>query len=353
MNFGIYKLRISVVVVTGAYGYITRQVVALLLQKNYTVGGTVLSQHESSTLSRLFNTDKLILEQCPDFSVDNAFEEVFKKYNTRIEHVIHTASPVIFQDSDVERHIIQPALNGTIGVLDGLKKYSAESVKTLVHTSSIAATTTYEGLYVPGKVINEDSWNDETREEAQNDAVTAYFYSKPLAEHYTRYFLQNNKVILKYRLTTVHPGYVFGPQAFQETAGGRLNETCQIIKEVVDSNVGDELNWDFSAVFVDVRDVAKAHVAPLENPELDQKRLLLTPYTFSLQEIADIINENFPELRGKIATGNPGNGKEINKKLSTFDNSRTQKLLGIDFIDLKTSIIDTVDQILKATGRKV
>lgn len=52
--------------------------------------------------------------------------------------VIHTASPFHFSVTDTKKDLLDPAINGTTGVLKAIKK-SAPSVKRVVITSSFAA----------------------------------------------------------------------------------------------------------------------------------------------------------------------------------------------------------------------
>lgn len=58
-------------------------------------------------------------------------------------------------------------------------------------------------------------------------------------------------------------------------------------------------------LWTDVRDLALAHVRAAERHEAAGKRFLITAGHFSNRQIADIIAEEFPELKGKIA------GKEV------------------------------------------
>ena len=54
--------------------------------------------------------------------------------------VIHTASPFHFNFKDARKEMLEPAINGTIGILRAAKAH-APSVKHVVITSSFAAIT--------------------------------------------------------------------------------------------------------------------------------------------------------------------------------------------------------------------
>lgn len=104
---------------------------------------------------------------------------------------------------------------------------------------------------------------------------------------------------------------------------------------------------EFAGGHIDVRDVAKAHILAFQKDELIEQRLMLHAGLFTTQTLLDIINEQFPELKGKIPAGKPGTGNP-DDALTPVDNSKTKKLLGFEFIDLKKDLYDTISQILEA-----
>lgn len=55
-------------------------------------------------------------------------------------------------------------------------------------------------------------------------------------------------------------------------------------------------------LWVDVRDLALAHVRAAERPEAAGKRFFITTGHFSNMEIADIIRNKFPDLADKLPT---------------------------------------------------
>lgn len=98
-----------------------------------------------------------------------------------------------------------------------------------------------------------------------------------------------------------------------------------------------------------MRDLALAHVKAAELPEAANKRFFVTAGYFSNEEIADIVRENFPELKDKVpAKGTKGGGYPA-EGIYKYDNSRTREVLGIQFRSLKDSIVDTVKS-LQAVG---
>ena len=103
---------------------------------------------------------------------------------------------------------------------------------------------------------------------------------------------------------------------------------------------------------VDVRDVAKAHLLAFQKEETIGQRLILHSSKFASQDIVDILNEDFPQLNGKIPVGKPKTGVlGIGEKGAIVDNSKTKEILGFEFIGLRQTIHDTAAQILKHEGK--
>ena len=96
-------------------------------------------------------------------------------------------------------------------------------------------------------------------------------------------------------------------------------------------------------LFVDVRDLALAHVLAAEKDEAGGKRFFIVSGHFCNKEIAEIIREEFPELKDNLPTGDalqPGAYPE--QGTYGFDSSRSKNVLGLTYRSLRESIVDTV-----------
>lgn len=103
-------------------------------------------------------------------------------------------------------------------------------------------------------------------------------------------------------------------------------------------------------LWVDVRDLALAHVRAAELPEAANKRFFVTAGYFSNKEIANIIREAYPALASRIPEGDAQkSGDYPAEGVCKYDNSRTVDILGIKFTSLKDCIVDTVES-LQAVG---
>ena len=111
----------------------------------------------------------------------------------------------------------------------------------------------------------------------------------------------------------------------------------------------DELAPSGVFLWIDVRDLALAHVLAAEQADAANKRFFLTAGYYSNKEIAEIIRDNFTDLASNVpgAKGLEPGGRPT--EVYKYDNSRAVKVLGLKFTSLKDSIVDTVKS-LKAVG---
>ncbi|CCC66867.1 hypothetical protein NCAS_0A03090 [Naumovozyma castellii] len=340
------------VFISGATGFVAQHIINQLLEQNFKVIGSVRSQAKADKLLRQFNSNKnLSLEVVEDISNLAAFDEVFSKHGKEIKYVLHTSSPFFTECDDYEKDLLIPALNGTKGILNSILKYAADNVERVVITSSIAAMFDFTRDLDPSYFYDENSWNPDSYQEALTDGGHAYNGSKKFAERYAWNFVQEHKNEIKFKLTTVNPCYVFGPQLFDENVTAKLNTSCELINKLLHLSAGDAVDNFFVGNFVDVRDVAKAHLLGFENQNLVDKRLLLISSRFNAQDILDIMNEDFKTLEGQLPAGVPHTGALHQWKGAIADNSKTKELLGFEFIPLKKTIDDMVTQILRKEKR--
>ncbi|RLV94347.1 putative NADPH-dependent methylglyoxal reductase GRP2 [Spathaspora sp. JA1] len=329
------------VFVSGANGYIAQHVVKQLLAKGYTVVGSVRSEAKGEELKSLVNSEKFSYEIVPSLVDEGAFDEALKKH-PEVTVFLHTASPVTFSAEDIENDLIKPAIQGTVNALNAVKKYGPQIKKVVVTSSGV--TVLGLGPHFDGeKVYNEEDWNPITYEEGLTNPVFGYFASKKFAELAANDFIAKEKP--HFDISIVHPAYVFGPQAYAIKDKANLNLSTEVINSVAKLGKGDQIP-ELASVFIDVRDVARAHLVAFENDEAISQRLLLFSGSFTLDTVANIINKRFPE--STVPKGDDARIVELNKTIHKFDNSRTRKILGFEFKSLEESVYDSVEQIYNA-----
>lgn len=109
------------------------RLLTISIHLRHSVVVTVRSQAKIDTIKSAYPTipasqlDFVIIE---DIAQEGAFDEALKS-SVPFEAVIHTASPFHWNATDVKKDLLDPAINGTIGILKAAKK-NAPMVKRVV-----------------------------------------------------------------------------------------------------------------------------------------------------------------------------------------------------------------------------
>jgi dihydroflavonol-4-reductase len=241
------------VLVTGATGFVAGWLVKGLLEAGATVHAAVRDPENTAKLAYL----DALAEGSPGtiayFKADLLTDGSYAAAMDGTSVVFHTASPFTLTAKDPQKELIDPALNGTRNVLEEATR--CDSVRRVVVTSSAAAiyTDAAECADSPNGILTEDVWNTTASLDYQ-----PYSYSKTLAERaaWTIAEAQSN-----WDLVTVNPSLIMGP-----AIGGRpTSESFAIMRSV---GAGDFRHGAprLAMGFVDVRDVARAHLAAAYTP---------------------------------------------------------------------------------------
>ncbi|KAJ3669249.1 hypothetical protein LUZ60_011199 [Juncus effusus] len=313
------------VCVTGASGYIASWLVKLLLRRGYTVRASVRDPSDPKKTEHLRALDGAS-ERLQLFKADLLDEGSFDAGIEGCDAVFHTASPFFTTVTDPQIELIDPAVKGTLNVLKSCAK--APSVQRVVLTSSMAAVE-HNGKPKNPEVTVDETWfsNPEICEKSK----LWYPLSKTLAEESAWKFCNENGI----DLVTVNPGMVIGP-LLQPT----LNTSSAAILNLIN---GAETFQNASVRWVNVKDVAMAHILAYENPSANG-RYLLVERVAHYSEIVEIIRELYPSLSlpQKCADEKPfAPIYQVSKERA--------KSLGIEFIPLKDSVKETIES-LKEKG---
>ncbi|TPX63889.1 hypothetical protein CcCBS67573_g08551 [Chytriomyces confervae] len=335
------------VLVTGVSGYIGCHVSQHLLSLGFKVTGTVRSAAKAeqvrASLAALLQPaqrENLSFAIVDDIAVEGAFDSAVR--DGGFEFVVHTASPFTYAIQDPQRDLIDPAVNGTTGVLKSVLKYGG-SVKRIVVTSSMAAIRNTPTANPDG--LSELDWNNAAIKAfnemgAETPAGIAYSASKTLAEKAAWAFLEQNKCA--FDLVTINPPFVFGPPIHPCSAPENLNTSVKLIWDMYVGAI-KEVNPALAAGCVDVRDVARAHALALSNPEAGGQRFITSsgPYTQTL--VRQVLQKRFPGR--SYATG------ELAAVPVAELNAKSKRVLGMgEYIGLEESIVDTVNACIDRFG---
>lgn len=126
-----------------------------------------------------------------------------------------------------------------------------------------------------------------------------------------------------------------------------LNTSNQRIRDIYQGKAKDEIPATGVFFWVDVRDVALAHVKAFEVDEAANKRFFVLSGYFSNKEVADIIRKNFPDQKDLPSEKTPG-GEFPEDGFAKYDNSRSKEVLGLKYYSLEQTIVDTVKSLKNA-----
>lgn len=289
-------------------------------------GKKILSNHPGLPATRL---SYVIVE---DIAREDAFNDAVKS-DPPFESVVHTASPFHFHPTDLKKDLVDPAIVGTAGILKSIKAF-APTVKIVVITSSFAAMV---NAINPPKVYDETCWNPVTLEQSRESASIAYRVGKTFAEKAAWEFVELEKP--NFQIATILPTLVLGPTVSGLNSLSSINTSNERIRDMIQGKMKDSLAPSGYFLWVDVRDIALAHVRAMEVPAAAGKRFFCTAGYMDNAAIANAIKEGYPELSEKLPKQYES---DLPKDIYGYDNSRTRNILGIEYRPLKQCVIDTV-----------
>ncbi|KAL5095113.1 hypothetical protein Trisim1_003722 [Trichoderma cf. simile WF8] len=256
----------SLVLVTGANGYIASHIVNELLELGFKVRGTV--REEKPWLDRFFEEkygkgrfESIVVRAMED-------DKAFALAAAGASGVIHVASDGSFANEP--DRVIPTVKNGTIHALQAA---SQSSVKRFVLTSSSVAAIIPE-TNKKGITIDESTWNDAVIELAWSGTAPenakgyiVYSASKTEGERTAWDWVKENKP--SFTLNTILPN-------------------CN------------------AKYFVDVRDTARLHVAALLDPKIKEERIFAFAQEYNWTDVLDILRKLRPNRQFPLNPENEG-----------------------------------------------
>ncbi|KAB2611543.1 cinnamoyl-CoA reductase 1-like [Pyrus ussuriensis x Pyrus communis] len=299
--------------VTGAGGFIASWMVKLLLERGYTVRGTLRNPHDpkNAHLRELEGA----AERLTLCRADLLDYESLKEAINGCDGVFHAASPI----TDDPEQMVEPAVNGTKNVI---QVAGEAKVKRVVFTSSIGAVY-MDPTRGPDVVVDESCWSDL---EFCKNTKNWYCYGKAVAEQVAWVEAKEKGV----DLVVVNPVLVLGP-LLQSTVNA---STIHILKYLTGST---QTYANSIQGYVHVRDVALAHILVYETPSASG-RYICAKSVLHRGDVVEILAKFFPKY--PIPNKCKDNGKSRAEPYK-FTN---QKLLdlGLEFTPVKDTLYETV-----------
>ena len=250
--------------VTGATGLVGMHIVLDLLSKNETVKATYTKNSSFETINSLFDfyNKKALLKKIQWLEMD--IEDISQVYEQlkKVDHVYHCAAIVSFSKKErTKMHNIN--VKGTLNIVNACLE---NKIKKLGFVSSVAAI----GRKRDGIYSENNSW-------IENGHNSFYAVSKYKAENEVWRGIQEglNAVI-------TNPGIIIGPSSWNRSSTSLFKKIYSGLSYYPSGTNG----------FVDVRDVASAHVLAMENKSSNGERFALAECDLWYKDIAKLLREN-------------------------------------------------------------
>ena len=224
------------VLVTGTTGFIGLHCVQQLLEKGFAVNGTLRSFDRKDEVINALSSHNTSTEHLALFETDLLDDKGWDKAIEGCEYILHVASPFVLTPEN-EDFFVRPAVEGSLRVL---KLANNHNIKKVVLTSSFAA--------MADTLEEKDSFDE-------SDWST---------------------------LTVINPVAVTGPSLSKD-----IGTSNSIISQMINGNIPGTSKVHIG--FVDVRDVAAAHVTAMLNKKTDGERIIVSEKTLWMDEVATIL----------------------------------------------------------------
>jgi len=260
------------VLVTGGSGFIGLHCIQQLLDQGFQVKTTIRSDTRQMEIVNAMTKHSSHPENLEFFVADLLHDAGWNEAVSDCQYVLHVASPFVIENPEDENVLIKPAVEGTLRVLTACKN---TSVRKVVLTSSVAAIA--YGHSKNKTLFDENDWSDTTGD------ISAYAKSKTLAEKAAWDFMEKLADDETFELTAINPSAVTGPMLTDDigTSNSFIVQLAGGVMPVVPKiHMG----------FVDVRDVAKAHIFAMTSSKANGQRIITSEREMFFSDASKVLN---------------------------------------------------------------
>ncbi|KIV87689.1 hypothetical protein PV11_03219 [Exophiala sideris] len=327
----------SLVLLTGPNGFVGAHVLDLLLKNHYRVRGTVRSLSKATYFKNKYPEASasgcLSFVAVPDIQAPGALDEAVDG----VDYICHVASPYFTSSNDPIKELVEPAVNGTRNVVSSALK--SKTLKRMTIMSSFASVVDLSKNPRGGYTYTAEDWDPVTPEEAAKDGFMGYHASKTFAERAAWEMWKEAKP--DWDLVTFCPPMIYGPPMQEVDKSKGIDGMNTSIKRLITSVQGEDPAFKPKVAtpglpaWVDVRDVAQAHVRALALEKGVSERFLLCGGV-------DYFEDGLAGLR---ARGEKGLGEEgahvVPGKHFGIDRSKAEEVLKLKFTPFEKTVEDS------------
>ncbi|KAL6248166.1 hypothetical protein RBB50_004421 [Rhinocladiella similis] len=333
------------VLLTGPNGFVGAHVLDVLLKNNYRVRGTVRSLSKAAFLEkrhpRACVEGDLTFVAVPDIQAPGALDEAVQG----AVFICHVASPYFVSANDPIKELVEPAVNGTRNVVSSALK--SKTLKKMTILSSFASVVDLSKSPRPGYTYTADDWDPVTPEQAASDGYYGYHASKTFAERaaWSMWKDAKDKGEITWDLVTLCPPMIYGPPCHEVQKDKGVEGLNTSLSYLIMGLRGQ--NPEFKPkvatpglpAWVDVRDVAEAHVKALTLDEGVSERFLLCGGV-------DYFEDGLAGLRARGEKGLGEEGAHCDRaKHFGLDRNKAEAVLKLRFSPFQKTVEDTWEEI--------
>jgi len=342
--------------ITGANSFVATYIIVDLISKGHTVTGIVRRTSAGNDL--LANhpewSGKVAFEVVEDYARKGAFDDIFQARG--YDYVVHTAAPMPKATAlNFDEDFLLPGVDGTLNLLDSANA-NAPSLKSIAITGSANSVTgtifSIMARSAEENKVNEytnDMWNDMTPRSARESQSPYIMYcsSKKETELAVWEWVGTKKP--KFGVTVLLPALIFGPPPTLEP----LNLSVSFVYRFFNGTF-QELPDTYAAglfpTYVDVRDLATAHVRALSSAGAVNQRFLIGAPELSssliLGSLESFAKNSMPELEARLPK-DTGRDDNTHLSLPRFNVNEGNETLSLNLRSAEETFGDVAKKIME------
>lgn len=332
------------VLVTGGTGFVASHLVSQLLARGYPVRASVRSLGNPAKVDGLRRIGAAYPGRLELFEADLLRPHAFDDAMAGCRFAFHVASPFLMPEQirDARRDVLEPAVAGTRNVIASVNR--TPELRRLVLTSTVGA--------IFGDYADVLEMKDQTLTEAYVNTTSTlennpYHYAKTVAEQEACAAAGAQD---RWSLVVVNPGLILGPALVPGSDSGSLFLMNELLSGQFFYGAPN-----FSFTFVDVREVAAAHIRAAEVDSAAGRYILARPEMVSFARMSNIIRDrhrgrlllprhSVPDWAVRVLGPRFGLTQDyIRKHLGihfAVDNRRSVEELGISYRSVEETVLD-------------
>ncbi|KAK7196271.1 NAD dependent epimerase-like protein [Novymonas esmeraldas] len=341
------KMKIHVLVI-GESGYLASHVVAKLLDAGYSVRMTVPDAARQQKQIDVYGASRDVAQRLTILQADVTNSNSLRDAIRGCRYIIHCGCSSASVQAKDPVALYTRAIRA---LFDGIRLSGKSTVKRVILTGAASSVVHITEDAPASGLFDENSWNG---------AATPEDDPLPFAKLVFEREAWRLRQMMGVELVVLLPSISIGPSLTDETS-----EAMVTIEGLANSSryfpFCPNLSWNF----VDVRDVAEAHVRALEVAEVRDQRIIISNECVSLPELCRTMKQLCPQLTPPTHTAwtfvtlgiatvvlwNSVNLRFLWRSLGVrkrLDNRRAKEQLGLAFSPMEVTLGDCLEQMTRS-----